>query len=274
MNICFIYLILFFISINKILTKGILDKYSSKKVSCPNIKKIVFNSTDFNLKEDMYFTFSLDAKGLDKTIYYQFYENIDISDSKSLESLQASNSKEPDSSTNKKKKKVVKSETKYYTINKDKENNFLLLQFDCKKGTLTIENTKKSGAKTNKILIIIIICVSVLVTAIIIIVVLIRRKNANLSREKLMQQSRSGYFPQSGFNGISRYGNNQMMNNYPPQNNIMMEQQPVPHSNIKNNDVGQLTTNVPNSKVPHQSVKKGGVKKRKKQKIKKNGSLI
>ena len=191
-------LIIFFIFssflFNEILSIDFLKKYSSVKVSCPTKKKMVFDSSEFNLNEDMFFTFKLNAKGLDGRIYYSFYENINIEDNNSINDKYGSTPKDPTSSMTTKTNNVVKSETKYYKIKKDIENIFLLLQFYCDRGTLTIENTKEDKGKQNQIIIIVVICVVFVIGFIITIVCCIRRRKARIARAAAMQASGMTYY--------------------------------------------------------------------------------
>ena len=262
-----VFFLRFFVLFKIILSENFfLKKYSSIKVTCSKTKKIVFDSSEFNETETMYFVFKLNTKGLEDNIYYQFYDNLDTSDYSFISGKSASNSKKPYRSTNSKKKNKIKSQTKYYSINQEKDSNFLLLQYDCSKGTLTIENTKKDTGKTNKIVTIVVVCAIVLLFIIMFVCVYIRKRKANLERQQ--QMTGTGYFPQNGVSLVSGIGNNNMMmNNYPQQNNIMIGQQPIPYSQIQKAH-NQLSTNVSNA-ISKKTSERKILSKKKKPKIKK-----
>lgn len=257
MNSLIKLLIFFSISFNIIFSYELLKQYGKKTFSCSNgYQKIAFNSSGFKLNEGIYFTFDYDNECYETKLYYQFHDIPNIDDIFDINIYQAEKSTTPVSTVNSdsKGKKKYKSYKKFYTINKDEDKNVLLLKFNCKEGSVTIENTKEDKGKQNKILIIVLVvvlCVGVIVT---IICVCIRRKKRQMQRAA-MRASAAQMYSQSMGMGMGMapgmiqpmaagYGSNVMMNNLPPQGNI--GSQPVAYSRV-GNDVTQLASPTPNS---------------------------
>lgn len=261
--ICFNILYIFFSFLfSKVSSIQLLKKYSSIKVSCSDLM-IAFDSSEFNLNDDLYFTFKLDSKNLEKTLLYDFYENIDVQDDNLISILNPSKKKEPDSSLDTKTNNIVTERKNYYTIKKEIEYDFLLLDFQCSGGSLTIENTKKSGDKVNTIIIIVIACVFGVILIVVMIVVCIKRRANRMARAAL-RMSASGYYPQPGMamsmgmSVVPPVGGSYMMGNIPPHQGNLAMQQPVAYSRM-GNDVTQVT---PNQMIPPPSSgRKIGVKK-------------
>ena len=150
-----------------VLSFEILQKYGTLKTWDDHI---VFESKDFSIGDEMYFSLKT-VNYCDDYLYYQYYDNIDdindnidptyyvIYDSKSSVTVNG----------------VLESLTKSFIIEKKGEDlnglngNYLYLKFDCP-GSVEIENTKSSGKST---IIIIIIVLIVVVLAIIIIFIVI-----------------------------------------------------------------------------------------------------
>lgn len=253
------FFIFCFILFTKILSIKILSKYGSTTINCGNPNEentIAFDSSGFSLKDDMFFTFSLeDSKNLGKEIKYKFEDNVNKEqDSKSYYPTAGKSKSTSSTSESQVMGKVTIKH--YYTINKEEDKNYLLIGFDCTSGELTIENTKENDS--NKTLIIIIVVFSVFFGVIIIIVVIsvIRRRRVRAMRMAARMQMASGaYYPPPGMGmgmGMSvgvgmvpAYGSNYMMNNMPPQPN-MMGSQPVAYSRMPN-DATQIE---PNSQKP------------------------
>ena len=254
------FFIFCFILFTKILSIKILSKYGSTTIDCKitnHENTIAFDSSGFGSKEDMFFTFSLEgSKGLESVIKYKFEDTVDKEQSSNY--YYPSYGKTKDTSSTSESKVLNKVTLKhYYTINKEEDKNYLIIGFDCTSGELTIENTKENDSG-NKAVIIIIVVFSVFFVVIIIIVVVsvIRRRKARAVRMAARMQMASGaYYPPPGM-GMSvgmgmgmapAYGSNYMINNMPPQPN-MMGSQPVAYSRMPN-DVTQIE---PNSQNPNE----------------------
>ena len=233
----------------------ILKKYSSVKVNCSNETNIVFDSTGFNLYDNMFFSFDLDGGTLRDEIYIKFYDEMDE------QSMNTTNENgefiNATSSSQTTKNGDISSIKKSYIIYKNKEKNFVWIGFYCK-GTLTIENTKEEnyGKNSSKIIIIIGIVFVIVLTAAIIITC-IKRKKARVDRAARramrMQMTAGGYYPYPGRNmgmsvgiGMSQgYGSNYMMNNMPPQPGLIGSQ-PVSYSRMPNDATQNIEPNSPN----------------------------
>ena len=176
-------------------------------------------------------------------------------------------SKDPTSSNNIKKNNRITSQTKYYTINKEKENKYLILRFTCISGILTIENTKENKGKQNNIIIIVVVVICVVISIGIVTFLVIRSKKRRAAKAAMRMQVASGsYYPHRGMSmgmgpGMSvgvemppGYGTNYMMNNMPPQpdSNAM---QPVAYSRMPN-DQTQIEPNPSNDIPPETSGKR------------------
>lgn len=253
------FIILFLFLVTNILSIKILQKYSSIEVQCPQEKSIAFDSSGFNLNEEMFFVFKLKGRGLQKKIYYRFYDEVDEKEVYDLDENRDKVST-PTSSSEVKKMDEITSMTKYYTIKKDENRNFVVIDFTCSVGgTLTIENTKEDGGKKANTIIIIVVVVVVVVVIVVIVITCIKRKKARAAKAAMRMAMASGsYYPQPGMNmgmsvgvgmtpgypGYPGYGNNYMMNNMPPQpNNISSK--PVAYSRV-GNDLTQIDPNSPN----------------------------
>ena len=243
------FFIFCFILFIKILSIQILQKYSSVKVQCSTEKNIAFDSSGFNLYENMFFSFDLDGNHLRQEIYIEFYDEIDE------QSMNKTNKDgkpiNPTSSSQTTKNGEISSMKKSYTIYKDEEKNYVGIGFDCG-GTLTIKNTKEDeGNKGNTILIILVV---VLVVAVIVAVIIscIRRKKAREARAAMrMQMAAGGYYPgmnmgmSVGMGMPAVYGSNYMMNNMPPQPGLIGSQ-PVAYSRMPNDATQIIDQNSPN----------------------------
>ena len=245
-----IFLLIYLFLFPKILSYRLLKKYSSEKFPCSEANRIVFDSKEFNLNEEMYFTFKLDNNGLQDTIYYDFYEEINIEDSDAIGLLRTTKMKEPQSSSTTKTNKKVTSLKKYYKIQKDINNDFLLIDFTCHTGTLTIENTKEDEQKKNNVIIIVVVCVIAFLVILFTVIACIRRKKRRLERAA-MQASAAGYYAQAGMamgmSMVPPYGSSYMMPNMPP--SVGLGGQPIAYSRV-GNDVTQLAPNTPNGLNP------------------------
>ena len=281
-----IFLILFLFLLNQILSIKPLPKYGSVTTTCFGDSKILFNSTDFNLNEEMYFTFTLSVEGatkqgtkrssskststrpssdyIDDEIYYQFYPNNIINDPDiNVENCCTSSVKSTTdtSSTTGSKTKY----NKYYTINKNVDNDYLLIEFSCNKGELEIENTKENKGKQVKIIIIVIIVVCAVITIVIIVCACIKRRQRQMAKAS-MQMAKTGMIMQAaanccaqpvmgmgmGMGMASGYGSGYAMNNMPPLPGNMGMQQPIAYSRV-GNDVTQLEPNSPGQYIPQSS---------------------
>ena len=141
----------------------------------------------------------------------------------------------------------------YYTINKEEDKKYLLIGFDCTSGDLTIENTKEDDGNKEMIIIIVVFVVFFVIIIVITVICCIRRRKARAARMAMRMQMASGaYYPPPGMGmGMSvgvgmppAYGGNYMMNNMPPQPN-MMGSQPVAYSRMPN-DATQVEPNAQN----------------------------
>lgn len=255
------FIFFFFLFKNILSINNVFGKYGSVKVKCLEVNSVAFDSSEFNINDEMYFTFSLNAKGLYKTIYYQFMDNVNEEQDK-VPYYDTGSSKDPTSSNSIKKNNKVTSEKKYYTINKENEEKFVVLRFNCPTGTLTIENTKNNAGKTANTIIIIAVVCSVVISAVIITIVCIKRKKKRAAKAAMRAQMASGsYYPQPAMSmgmgmgapmsvgvGMSPgYGTNYMMNNMLPQPGVNA-MQPVPYSRM-GNDQTQLDPN-PSDDIP------------------------
>ena len=215
------FFIFFFILFAKILSIKILEKYGSTTIKCndPNDDNyenaIAFDSSGFNLKEDIFFTFKLEGVRTDMTttqIKYDFLDTVE------------GENKNTNYFDNKGKTKDSSSDS------------------DCTSGELTIENTKEDDGNKEMIIIIVVFVVFFVVIVVITIICCIRRRKARAARMAMRMQMASGaYYPPPGMSmGMSvgvgmppAYGSNYMMNNMPPQPN-MMGSQPVAYSRMPN----------------------------------------
>jgi len=254
------FFIFFFILFAKILSIKILEKYGSTTIICKSPGEdgyenaIALDSSGFDLKEDIFFTFKLEGRTTDMTsqIKYKFEDNVDRDVSSTIYYLQLSKTK--DSSSNSQSQVMNKYTYKhYYTINKEEDKKYLLIGFDCTSGELTIENTKEDDGNKEMIIIIVVFVVFFVVIVVITIICCIRRRKARAARMAMRMQMASGaYYPPPGMGmGMSvgvgmppAYGGNYMMNNMPPQPN-MMGSQPVAYSRMPN-DATQIEPNAQN----------------------------
>ena len=128
-----------------------------------------------------------------------------------------------------------------------------MIDFHCTNGDLTIENTKEDDGNKEMIIIIVVFVVFFVIIIVITVICCIRRRKARAARMAMRMQMASGaYYPQPGMSmGMSvgvgmppAYGSNYMMNNMPPQPN-MMGSQPVAYSRMPN-DATQIEPNAQN----------------------------
>ena len=271
MDYKYIFFIFFFFLFKNIVSiNNIFGKEGSVKVDCTKVNSVAFNSIGFNVNDEMFFTFKLGGNTLSKTIYYKFRDDVSYqNDWASGDNTEKS--KDPTSSNNKKKNNRITSQTKYYTINKEKENKYLILRFTCNSGILTIENTKENKGKQNNIIIIVVVVICVVISIGIVTFVVIRSKKRRAAKAAMRMQVASGsYYPHRGMSmgmgagmgpGMSvgvgmppGYGTNYMMNNMPPQpdSNAM---QPVAYSRMPN-DQTQIEPNPSNDIPPETSGKR------------------
>ena len=250
------FFIFYFILFAKILSIRILSKYGSTTLTCGNPNQentIAFDSSGFGSKEDMFFTFSLEgSKKLERLIYYKFEDEVDKEQESNTFDL--SSAKTKDTSSTSESQVMDKVTLKhYYTINKEENKNYLLIGFDCTSGELTIENTKENEGNKEMIILIVVFSVFFVVVVVIVIICTIkRRKEIAMRRAARMQMAAGAFYPPSGMGmGMSigvgmppAYGSNYMMNNMPPQPN-MMGSQPVAYSRMPN-DATQIEPNAQN----------------------------
>ena len=254
------FFIFFFILFAKILSIKILEKYGSTTITCRNrdnenyVNAIALDSSGFNLKDDIFFTFKLEKGTSDMRtqINYEFSDAVEREEN--YRDYFNSNGKTKDSSSNSQSQVMGKYTYKhYYTINKEEDKKYLLIGFDCTSGELTIENTKEDDGNKEMIIIIVVFVVFFVVIVVITIICCIRRRKARAARMAMRMQMASGaYYPQPGMSmGMSvgvgmppAYGSNYMMNNMPPQPN-MMGSQPVAYSRMPN-DATQVEPNAQN----------------------------
>ena len=250
--------IFFFILFAKILSIRILEKYGSTTITCKKPEEvtyentIAFDSSGFNSKDDIFFTFKFEGTGnLNKEINYKFEDTVDKEQDPDTYYSLLDKTKEPSSTSQ---SQVMGKFTlkHYYTINKE-DKNYLLIGYVCNSGSLTIENTKEDDGNKEMIIIIVVFVVFFVVIVVITIICCIRRRKARAARMAMRMQMASGaYYPQPGMSmGMSvgvgmppAYGSNYMMNNMPPQPN-MMGSQPVAYSRMPN-DATQVEPNAQN----------------------------
>ena len=254
------FFIFFFILFAKILSIRILEKYGSTTIKCKDPSDvnyenaIAFDSSGFNLKEDIFFTFKLEGERRDMTsqINYEFLDTVVREND--YNNYFNGNGKTKDSSSDSQSQVMGKYTYKhYYTINKEEDKKYLLIGFDCTSGDLTIENTKEDDGNKEMIIIIVVFVVFFVIIIVITVICCIRRRKARAARMAMRMQMASGaYYPPPGMGmGMSvgvgmppAYGSNYMMNNMPPQPN-MMGSQPVAYSRMPN-DATQIEPNAQN----------------------------
>ena len=254
------FFIFFFILFAKILSIKILEKYGSTTIICKSPGEdgyenaIALDSSGFDLKEDIFFTFKLEGRTTDMTsqIKYKFEDNVNRDEISTNYYSQLSKTK--DSSSDSQSQVMNKYTYKhYYTINKEEDKKYLLIGFDCTSGELTIENTKEDDGNKEMIIIIVVFVVFFVIIIVITVICCIRRRKARAARMAMRMQMASGaYYPPPGMGmGMSvgvgmppAYGGNYMMNNMPPQPN-MMGSQPVAYSRMPN-DATQIEPNAQN----------------------------
>jgi len=252
------FFIFFFILFAKILSIRILEKYGSTTITCKKPEEtiyentIAFDSSGFNSKDDIFFTFKFEGTGnLNKEINYKFKDTVDKEQDPDTYYSLLDKTKEPSSTSQ---SQVMDKFTlkHYYTIKKE-DKNYLLIGYVCNSGSLTIENTKEDDGNKEMIIIIVVFVVFFVVVVVIIIICTIRRRKARAARMAMRMQMASGaYYPPPGMGmGMSvgvgmppAYGGNYMMNNMPPQPN-MMGSQPVAYSRMPN-DATQIEPNAQN----------------------------
>ena len=253
------FFIFFFIIFAKILSIKILEKYGSTTIICKSPGEdgyenaIALDSSGFDLKEDIFFTFKLEGvRDMTSQINYEFLDAVVREND--YKNYFNSNSKTKDSSSNSQSQVMGKYTYKhYYTINKEEDKKYLLIGFDCTSGELTIENTKEDDGNKEMIIIIVVFVVFFVIIIVITVICCIRRRKARAARMAMRMQMASGaYYPPPGMGmGMSvgvgmppAYGSNYMMNNMPPQPN-MMGSQPVAYSRMPN-DATQIEPNAQN----------------------------
>ena len=260
MVLSFEYLFFYLIFFNKILSLKVLQKGSSIKVDCLD-ERVAFNCTEFNSNQEIYINFKLDHDGLKDEIKYKFYKNINFDDPKEVILLECDKRIKAYHTSTNSVNNYVYSITDYYTINKEAENNYLLMEFFCpnKIGTITVENTSYNKGKASKAYIYIVVGVILVIGIVILSIIVYRRKKEMAAEAKMQMSSAQGYSQGMGMNmapgmvasptpivpGESGYINNNMVNNNPPlQNNLGI--QPVMYSRVQN-DMTQIASNSPNS---------------------------
>ena len=280
MVLSFEYFFFYLIFFNKILSLKVLQKGSSIKVKCSE-ERVALNCTEFNSNEELYINFKLDSSGLKDEIKYLFQKNINFDNPKEIILLQCDKRIKAYTTSTSSVNGYVQSMTAYYTIQKEAESNYLLMEFFCgtTMGSITVQNTSYNKGKASKILEIVLPIVIVIVAIIIVSVIMYRRRKAKAAQVAMQISAAQAYYSQ-GMNmnmapgmvvpvghilpGESGYVNNNMMNNIPPiQNNIGL--QPAMYSRVQN-DMTQLAANSPNSIIPPTTEKrikrnsKGGIK--------------
>ena len=283
-----ISLFLFLFLLNQILSIQQLSKYGSVTVTCSKESRILFDSSGFNLDEEMYFTFTLTVSYnsahytriskkssstrpssyfIDDEINYQFYPNNILNDP-DIDTKSCSSSVKKTTGVS----SSSGSDTKYnnyYTISKNVDNDYLLIEFDCKgctackTGSLKIENTKENKGKQAKIIIIVVVVVFVVVVVVVIVCTYIKRRQRQMAKAS-MQMAKTGMIMQAaancyaqpvmgmGMGMASGYGSGYAMNNMPPPPGNMGMQQPIAYSRV-GNDVTQLEPNSPGQYIPQSS---------------------
>ena len=229
-----------------------MEKYSSIKLKCNDVKSIAFDSRGFDLNENMFFTFHYIGMRnfLFDEIQYKFENDVqEYHDNGYIDGKR----KDPLSSSEVKQDFNEYSIKNYYKISNEENKNYLLIGFHCTNEDLTIENTKDNEGKKIIIIVIIVFVVFFVIIIVIIVICCIRRRKARAARMAMRMQMASGaYYPPPGMGmGMSvgvgmppAYGGNYMMNNMPPQPN-MMGSQPVAYSRMPN-DATQIEPNAQN----------------------------
>ena len=262
MNSKFIFLILFSFLLSEILSIETISKYGTVDVKCSD-DRVIFDSSGFNLNEDMYFTFSLSTTStskLESKIKYDFHSFVDDSNADILSCSRKSTSSTSTSS----KSGYTKTYKTYYTINKDKDEKYLLIEFYCSSGTLTIENTEENKGKQAIIIIVVVVVVCAVIAIIVIVCTCIRRRQRQMAKAS-MQTAKTGMIMQAAANAAnyyaqpvmgmgmtSGYGSGYAMNNMPPPPGNMGMQQPIAYSRV-GDDVTQIEPKSPGQYVPQSS---------------------
>lgn len=260
-----LYIYLCFL-ISKILTIEILKKHESISVSCSQ-KKFVFDANGFNLNDEMFLKFAMNKDGLEDKIYYDFYIELNSSNIESYDytTLSPTTEKSPGISSKSNKNKKTTSLERFYTIKKEQQTQYALIQFKCSASSsshsITIENTEEDEG--NKYIVLIaVICsvVEVLAIAGIIIGCIRRKKRQALraaERAAKAQAAQAAYdgsagvafYPQAGPVPIIGFEGNYPMNNMPPPGNY--GPQLIPYANNNSNmNFGQNVQNYPNNMEP------------------------
>ena len=217
--------------LSEIYSIELLQKFSSITIQCTE-KRLAFDSSEFKLNEKIFFSFTLDDNGLDKILYFDYFQDIDLSDPIEILGFELFKKSESTSSFSKKKNNKVTSMTHYFTVKKEIEEDFLIMQLPCTYGTLTVENTKEDKEKRNIIIISVVCSVCFVIVIVIIIFTCIRRNRMRMARQAMKigamgQMASPGYYPQHG--RMSGLGSNYLMNNLPPAQGSLIPQA-IPYS--------------------------------------------
>ena len=145
-----------------------VDLKKHKKVTVPaSDRLIIFDSSDFEKGEEIYFKITADSFNKDYLLYKFFDNGVSMSN----EDLDNYKKSTPSKTDNKYDGGEIVSVTKYYTIKKDErelgslEGKYLVIVFDCA-GNVLIENTKENEGKTTMIVVIVVVVVVVIAAAI------------------------------------------------------------------------------------------------------------
>ena len=184
MRIHLLFVILFVLIINESLSEGEADTVTEtegnisytfkidlkkyKKVTVPaSDELIIFDSSDFDIGEEIYFKIIADSFNKDYLLYKFFDNGVSMSND-NLNNYKKAN---PSKTDNEYDGGNIVSVTKYYTIKKDErelgsiKGKYLVIVFDCT-GNVLIENTKENEGKTTMIVVIVVVGVVVIAAAI------------------------------------------------------------------------------------------------------------
>ena len=184
MRIHLLFVIIFFLIINESLSEGEADTVTEtegnisytfkvdlkkhKKVTVPaSDELIIFDSSDFDIGEEIYFKITADSFNKDYLLYKFFDNGVSMSND-NLDNYKKAN---PSKTDNEYDGGNIVSVTKYYTIKKDErvlgsiKGKYLVIVFDCT-GNVLIENTKENEGKTTMIVVIVVVVVVVIAAAI------------------------------------------------------------------------------------------------------------
>ena len=218
-----------------------LKKY--EKCTVPSSDRhIIFDSSEFNKDEEIYFKITADIFNKDE-ILYQFFDDAAAMSNVDFNTYKTAKCSKTDKEFN---HGDVVSQTNYYTIKKSErdlgslEGKYLVIVFNCE-GNVLIENTKENEGDTTLIAIIVVVVVVAIVAAICIFCYCRRKKlaaqNAATTNEVYVDNNNQNYnMNMNSGNNVNVYSNNNNYNNNNYNNN-----------NYNNNNYNNMNKNYINN---------------------------